>query len=230
MRLPKIENYDTSSNKTTITLGKLEFSRYFYNLGHNKDRDKFIKTVEKLVRSSLEYRDLINYLKTKMGMNFCSFFHKISKDNFSGYNRIGIEIHHEPFTLYDIVSIILQDHIKNKPDWERVDVMRIAQKTMRVHYEGIVGLIPLSTTVHELVHSGKIFIPLQFIDEGFNTFFVRYKDSIKEMDGLKDMLKVKMELSKEFEKDPDQFISILKKKYIYVVNEGYTSIPDKIED
>jgi hypothetical protein len=49
------------------------------------------------------------------------------------------------------------------------------------------------------------------------------------MDGLMEMLAAKINLSKEYEQDPDRFVSILKKKYIYVVNEGYDNIPDIIE-
>jgi hypothetical protein len=49
------------------------------------------------------------------------------------------------------------------------------------------------------------------------------------MDGLQDMLDAKMRLSKEFAKDPMKFMDILRKKYIYVVNTDYDSIPEKIE-
>ena len=112
---------------------------------------------------------------------------------------------------------------------EPYDMFTICDDVMRLHYEGKVGLIPLSETVHELVHSGKIFIPLQFIDIGFNDFYNEYMDTIKGMDGLTDMLNAKVALSKEFAKDPDQFTSILKKKYTYVANQGYDAIPEKIE-
>jgi hypothetical protein len=104
----------------------------------------------------------------------------------------------------------------------------VANEVMECHYEGIVGLLPLSVTVHELVHSGKLFIPLQFIDEGFNTFLNRYYTTIKNMDGLTDMLEAKIRLSKRYAEDPEEFIGILKKKYIYVVNKGYDSVPNKI--
>ena len=31
---------------------------------------------------------------------------------------------------------------------------------MKLHYEGKIGLVPLTKTAHELVHGGSIFIPL----------------------------------------------------------------------
>jgi hypothetical protein len=40
------------------------------------------------------------------------------------------------------------------------------------------------------------------------------------MDGLVDMLEAKVGLSKEYEKNKEEFVSILRKKFIYVVEEG----------
>ena len=112
-------------------------------------------------------------------------------------------------------------------DNERINMMDIAEEVMGLHYDGYVGLVPLSQTVHELVHSGAMFIPLQFIDEGFNTFYLRYKDYIEEP--LKQMLITKLNLSKDYAADPDQFTEILRKKYIYVVNDNYESVPERFD-
>ena len=229
MRLPRIQNYDNSSPYEEKKINSLDIPRMFWNLANSKDRDKFIKKVEVIVRSSLEYHELIDYLKYKMGMNFCSFFHNVSKDLY-GKAKFRIEIHHEPFTLYDIVAIILNNKINNLDDYERIDIYDIADEVMENHYAGHVGLIPLSVTVHELVHSGKVFIPLQFLDEGYIQFYQKYKKSIMSMEGLSDMLKAKISLSKEYAKDPESFVSILKKKYIYVTHDTYNSIPDKFDE
>lgn len=225
MRLPKITKYNSNIDKETVEINEFNFEPKFYDLGNEKQKFKYISTIERLCRTSLEYKDLIEYLKTSMGMNFCSFFHNVSKNNF-GKTRIRIEIHHEPFTLYDIVAIVLNDHLDND---EPTDVMSICNEVMKLHYEGKIGLLPLSQTVHELVHSGKIFIPLQFIDIGFNDFYNQYKLTIKNMDGLNEMLQAKLHLSKQYAENPDEFISILKKKYIYTVNSDYSNIPDYVK-
>lgn len=225
MRIPKITHYDTSTDEETIEVSQLDFEPRFYDLGNDKQRFKYISTIEKLCRSSLEYKDLIDYLKTSLDMNFCSFFHKVNRRNF-GKARIRIEIHHEPFTLYDVVAIVLNNRLDNG---EETDMFSICDEVMKLHYQGMVGLLPLSETVHELVHSGKLFIPLQFIDIGFNEFYNRYKETIQGMDGLSDMLQAKVALSKQFAENKDEFMAILKKKYIYVLNEGYDSIPDAIK-
>lgn len=217
MRLPRITKYDSSIEKETISLKQIEYGGKYYDLDNDKDRFKFISTVERICRSSMEYKQLIEFLKVNMNMNFCSFFHNVSR-SMNGTSKVRIEIHHEPFTLYDIVAIILNDRIENE---KYISIFDIADEVMEVHYKGYVGLVPLSETVHELVHNGKIFIPLQFIDEGFNQFYRKYKKTIDNMDGLCDLLQAKVRLSQEYTKNPDEFISILKKRYIYVINEGY---------
>jgi hypothetical protein len=228
MRLPKIRVYDTSTDIEQIELNSFDVPEPWYNLDNKKDKDKYIKTVERMVRSSMEYHTLIDYLKNIMGMNFCSFYHRFSRDLYSR-TKLSIEIHHEPFTLYDIVAIVLNDTLSRNPDNFRPSMFDIAEEVMEMHYRGYVGLLPLSKTVHELVHSGKVFIPLQFIDTGFNNFLHEYKTTIESMEGLMEMLSAKINLSKEYAEDPERFTSILKKKYIYVVNEGYDNIPDLIE-
>lgn len=74
MRIPKIKHYTTESEVVTQPVEELLVSKTFYNFGNNKEKVKFIKTTEVLIRSSLEYRELIQYLGSKLGMNYCSFF------------------------------------------------------------------------------------------------------------------------------------------------------------
>ena len=220
MRVPKISVYNTDIDKEIMELQSYDYARKFYNLGKEKDKNKFINTVESLVRGSMEYKDeLIPYLKNGMRMDKCSFLRNISR-NKAGKAKFRIEIHHEPFTLYDIVSVVLN---KRLDEDESVDMFDICEEVMRLHFSGEVGLIPLSQTAHELVHAGKLFIPLQFIDIGFNDFFNTYKETIKGMDGLVDMLEAKVKLSKEYETNREEFVSILRKKFIYVVEEGRTA-------
>ena len=87
MRLPKIQQYDKNITKEIVEINDLTFEPKFYDLGKDKDKFKFITTVEKLCRTSMEYYDLINFLRINMGMDFCSFFHKVSKNAY-GKTRI----------------------------------------------------------------------------------------------------------------------------------------------
>ena len=85
-----------------LKLTKPESMEYQVNLITEKDKIKFIKTVEKLVRASLEYRNYIDFLKENVGLDSCIFFQKITAGS-NSKKRIKIEIHHEPLTLFDIV-------------------------------------------------------------------------------------------------------------------------------
>lgn len=215
MRIPKISNYSSISDKETLFVPETEFDKPSYIIYNEKTRSKFIKSVEKIVRSSLEYREFIAYLRAELGMNFCMFFNNVSRDEIK---NLGIEIHHIPFSLFDIVNIVLR---KYEAEEMTIDPLVIADEVMQLHYRGMVGLVPLSVTVHELYHRGDLFIPLQYVDKGFILFYQEYKDYMKEYE---EMLKRLINLSKDFDLGSN---SILRKHLIYLDPEGYNQIPQQ---
>jgi len=92
----------------TLKFGSPEFCDYTVQFRSDKDRVKFVKRIEKIVRSSLEYKDYIAFLKDNVDMTACRFFNNVDGlDN----RRIKIEIHHEPLTLYDIVNVVVEKWI-----------------------------------------------------------------------------------------------------------------------
>lgn len=215
MRIPKISNYSSISDKETLFIPETEFDKSSYIMYNEKTRSKFIKSVEKIIRSSLEYREFISYLRAELGMNFCMFFNNVSRDDIK---NIGIEIHHIPFSLFDIVNIVLR---KYETEELTIDPLVIADEVMRLHYEGKVGLVPLSITVHELYHRGDLFIPLQYVDKGFILFYQEYKDYMKEYE---EMLKRLIVMSRNFNLNEN---TILKKHLIYLDPEGYNQVPQQ---
>ena len=120
----------------------------------------------------MEYREFINYLREYMDMNKCSFFENVS--NINSY-KIKIHIHHHPLTLYDIVVIVY-----NKRSFfeESLEAEMVAKEAMYIHYFMMVGLIPLSETVHDLVHDQLIFIPLDKVMGNWEEFLDTYSDFI----------------------------------------------------
>ena len=50
---------------------------------------------------------------------------------------------------------------------------------MFLHYIGWVGLLPLSATVHEMVHNQYIFIPLNIIRGNWRAFITEYYDFLE---------------------------------------------------
>lgn len=180
-----------------------------------KQKIKFIKKVEQLVRSSQEYKQYVDYLKKNIDMTSCSFFTNITKKN---SRKVRIEIHHEPFTLFDLVSIVTE---KWSSEGRPLNHLGIAEEVMKLHFRGQVGLIPLSLTVHQLVHDGKLFIPLQNVYGDILNFVKEYEPWISE--DLMSTLKVKLDLSKQV-----QDRSILNASYMYIEVDGF-KLPQKIE-
>jgi len=219
MRIPIIEPYKETAPEENMFIPALELERPPLMLTTDKAKDKYIKYLEKCVRGSYEYKEYIEFLRTVGGMSFCSAFQNLSK---SLIKKLALEIHHEPFTLYDIVNIMLRRF--NNKGWN-VDEYAISDAILDLHFRGMVGLIPLSYTVHELVHVGKVFIPLQHVDDGYMSFYQEFKQEISECE-LEDVLIKKIELSKTFNFKSN---TILHKKFIYVTNEEYSNIPEKFK-
>jgi hypothetical protein len=165
--------------------------RVVHLITNNRSRDKFIKQIEKLIRGSDEYKEYIKFLKTKMHMDRCYVNPTIVSANGKKYS---IELHHEPFTLYDLVDIeIMRREKEDIP----LDKFSIAEAVMALHYDGLVGLIPLSKTQHELVHSSRVFIPLQHIYQDFYKYYEIYADIIEseECSHIKQKIDTKIALS-----------------------------------
>lgn len=145
------------------------FDYITYDLEDDKEIKKYLSSIEKEIRGSFEYRQMIKYLKDYMGMDQCSFIHVSSKDE----SAVRIEIHHYPFTLYDIVCIVYKKRCYYQ---EPLDVELVAKEVTMLHYKLLVGLIPLSITAHQLTHAGKLFIPVQDVLGRYRIFVDFYKE------------------------------------------------------
>ena len=116
---------------------------------------KYIKSIEKIIRNSFEYRSYIQLIKDEFNLNNCKFFNNIDLSE----SKISLELHHYPCSLYDIVAAVREEKLQT----DRLSAYKtfdIAEDVMKIHYEGLVGLVPLTITAHKLAHSGDLFIPL----------------------------------------------------------------------
>ena len=137
----------------------------FYDLENEKELRKYYKNIEKEIRQSFEYRAMIQFLKENFGMDQCSFIKTTDEDD------VRIEIHHYPFTLYDIVLIVYKKRIFYG---ESLDVQMVSKECTMLHYKLLVGLISLSKTVHQLVHDSKLFIPVDHVLGRYDLFVELY--------------------------------------------------------
>lgn len=145
-----------------------EFDFEIWDLESEKELKKYFYAIEREVRHSYEYRELIQYIKNNYDMNKCSFIKVSGTDEVN----VSIELHHYPFTLFDLVEIVYRKRVYYQ---ERLDVELVAKEVTFLHYKLLVGLIPLSKTAHELVHDGKLFIPIQNVLGNYSKFIKMYK-------------------------------------------------------
>ena len=218
MRVPQVENYTNDQLFTTLQLPKIAKAKMEYIVMSDKDKIKLIKSVEQIVRRSLEYKQYIKFLKDEINMTECAFFENVNNKNPD--SGISIEIHHEPIDLFSIVNMVIDKWIDLDMD---LNPLLIAEEVMRLHYKNQVGLVPLSVTVHQLIHDGKIFIPLQYVYGDYLSFIEEYGAYVN--DTITNVLQTKLRMSKEID-DPDT--SILEKKYVYLEVDGFT-LPHIIE-
>ena len=214
MRLPDINSFKTYNNiekiKTLHFTEELQPISMHINILSDKDKEKAIKHIEKaIIRPSIEYHSYIKFLKENFDMTSCSFFSNVTNKN---SKRIKIEIHHSPFTLFDITSIVAEKQMHTIGVF---NYFKIAEEVMKLHYQCKVGLIPLSSTVHSLVHNGSLFIPLDCPRGNFIDFMEEYSRYISQ--DLMGMLEDAYVLTKQV-----QDLSLLNTVYTYVETDGFT--------
>lgn len=185
-----------------------------YDLMDEKDRAKYIKDLERIVRNSFEYRHFIQYLRENMNMDSCAIMENVSnKETF----KVSIEIHHSPFTLYDICTIVLNRRLAlNLP----TEIEMVAKEVTALHYYLMVGLIPLSRTVHQLVHNQYLFVPVDNVLGNFEGFVDNYVEYIDP-----DLLETYQNNVEYSSKLRENDFSILEQKYTYVDTSSVYQLP-----
>lgn len=188
-----------------------------YDLFDPKDKEKFITDLERFIRNSIEYRSMVQFLRDNVNMNQCAFLNNVTnEDSF----KIRIELHHSPFTLRDICMTILSKRMRNN---ECLNIESVAYEVMYIHYCLMVGLIPLSETVHELVHSQYLFIPIDKVYGYYREFIRQY-----ELDIDPDILDKFYQLE-QLTLDGNMnnhYKDILEKKYITINVDGLNQIDE----
>lgn len=186
------------------------YDREDYDLNVDKQFKKYVLNIKADARTSFEYSHFMQFLKENLDMNKCSFFKNVSSAN---SRRIKIEVHHDPFTIEDIIRIVIR---KRQVCGENLDVPMVSKEVIYLHYNLLVGLIPLSSTVHELVGNGYLFVPTTKV-------LGRYKEFVKLYDEFiypeqKDVLE-RIELATAVY-DENEGMKLLTKHMIYIDISG----------
>jgi len=184
------------------------FNYRFYEFEDEKKLKKYIKSIESIVRGSIEYRGYIKYLKEEQDLTSCKFLSNVDSKDMKG---VSIEFHHYPFNLYEIVDTIL----KKQTDFyaHPVNTFEVANEVMKIHFDNIIGLVPLTKTVHELAHAGEVFINLNLVYGNVKKFIEEYNDYISQE--LFDALDTLNNLSQKNALQSNNYI--LKKKFQQII-------------
>lgn len=217
MRDTNINTIEKDDNEfEVLVIENLEpFEIEEYDLNDPKEFNKYIIKVKNIVRSSYEYREFTKFLRDYMDMNKCSFFDNVN--NMESF-KIRIEIHHHPFTLDDIVRIVYNKRMYFN---ESLSEEMVAKEVMYLHYCLLVGLIPLSETVHELVHNNYLFVPMNKV-LGRVTEFINMYEQFMTPEQL-EVLENNINFSKVYEEDSHK--DILAVKPIYLDVSGAYKLP-----
>lgn len=216
MRLPEIKRHEPVE-EVVYSVSDIEKLDYSLDLS---DRDRVIKRIEKIVRSSIEYRELISFLREEMDFDHCLFLTNVD------YTAAKLNFHHDPLRMYEVCDVVLKKHETLK---ENVSIFEVAEEIMLIHYKGMIPLIPITVTVHELVHSDSLFIPIQLINQGgfgdYRLFYNEYKQYMSKeyINALREYINTSNDIIEDMQ------LPILERKYTYIHCENF-SLPKPIRE
>lgn len=173
--LPEITYINTENSPT------IDSDNSPYLLPYFKDDDyfsnyesyvRFVKGIEKAVRSNARYKNYINFLKKEVKLDRCQVLKNVTDED------ADIEMHHGPvFTLFDVCSIVLEYFIMKK--W-KISTSRVADVVLKEHEQNRVQVVMVSCTVHEEIHNGNIFINIHQAYGNLKAFIKKYNDAISD--------------------------------------------------
>ena len=218
----KPENIYTDGGSTIMDINELPyFDEFQYDFMDEKSYKRYVADIERMVRNSYEYRSLIKYLKYIEGMDECSFQEGVtSRDN----SKVRIEIHHAPLTLYDICVAVIKKRQFNK---ESMEPWNVAEEVLYLHYIGWVGLIPLSETIHEMVHNQYLFVRTDRVRGHWRSFVESYYNFINPE--TLDYIDASEQATKDYNNHMYKQMEILNHHDIYVNVAGSYLLPKKQE-
>jgi len=131
---------------------------------------KFIRSCEKMVRGSIEYKYWRDYIKDVLGVNMCM----ITQERM---DECTIEVHHHIPSLYSLIKSMINRKIEREEEFSSFD---ISTEAIELHYKNKVGYVTLIKSMHEKFHNACLSIPINLV-KGDYQFFMdnlsRYLDS-----------------------------------------------------
>lgn len=171
----EVENVDAEDGNVEIIGKKQEYSLTMYL---NSDTDpkvfvRFIKKVERLVRGNPDYKDYIENLRNEEGLDRCAILGKVD------VNKAEIHLHHCISNLYTICITVCN---RLMAEGKKVSSFILADEVISLHLANKIALVPLTATMHELAHSGKVKIPKSVIYGNYQEYYEQHKAYMDEIE------------------------------------------------
>ena len=134
------------------------------------DLQKFIPRIERIIRSSPEYKQYLHYIYETLQIRNCDYFTEWNIEE-----NITFNIHHL-ITLYNLVEIV---GAKLLLDNDYIYTFDVAKEVILLHFKDYVPVILLTQTIHEALHAGlyKIKKDSKSLNLGkYKEFVKEYKD------------------------------------------------------
>ena len=101
--------------------------------------------------------------------------------------------------------------------------MIVADEELELHFMNLIGLVPLSVTIHQLTHSGRLFINMSQVFGYVSRFAKLYRDYIPEENLTKLLKIVELSQSNVSMLDNEELLKVYKPKSTKVSDIPFTS-------
>ena len=163
-----MENVEAEDGNVEVIGREQENSLVMYL---DPDADKktfvnFIRKTERFVRGSPEYKDYVTFLRNEEGLDACAFLKNIDVD------KAEIQLHHAISDLYTLCVTVCN---RMMSEGMKVSTFILADEVLKLHFDGKIALVPLSTTMHEMVHAGVINVPSNAVYGDWEAYYEEHE-------------------------------------------------------
>lgn len=175
-----VENSTNEDSTLKLTDNPFSLPLEISNFDSDKDHFKFIKNVEKLIRSSIEYRDWVNYVTDSLGHRECV----LTKESMS---ECSLDVHHHPINLFNICYGVIDKYVNSA---KKFTTFEIAEEVIRLHFQNKVGYMILLSDIHEKFHNGFQSLPIEFVHGDYKYLLDNYNYDEVELAKISEYCKV----------------------------------------
>lgn len=172
-----IITYDKESNKLQSELSEYTLRMCRDNIEDDKEMNKFIKKCESMIRTCVEYGEWTDYIRNVMEITECQI-------TGNSHCNAKTDVHHHPYTLYDIVKGVILKRIVNEKEFSSIDIVK---EVIELHYEMKVPFIVLIKSLHEMYHNSALSLPMELV-QGDHLYFLNTYSHFLEDDDMEPIL------------------------------------------